>query len=108
MRHRKGIVEKIRDGMQEAIEHEKGTRQLTVHRVKLVPSAKPMTPQQIVKLRKDTVGVSQAVFANILSASPQTIRAWEQGCNKPRGVALRFMEVIKKNPEIATQMLHPA
>src|SRR5262249_7962403 len=41
---------------------------------------------------------SQAVFANFLGVSVQTVRAWEQGVNTPSSLASRFLDEIRHNP----------
>ena len=97
--------ERIRDGLEQAIDHAKGKKLLTVRRVRMPEPPEPMTPARIAKLRTQKVGVSQAVFARLLNASVKTIHAWEQGRTVPSGCALRFLQVIDKNPQVISSML---
>jgi len=52
-----------------------------------------------VKETRALLGASQAIFAQFLGVSVQTIRSWEQGVNTPNGMACRFMDEIRRDPE---------
>lgn len=41
--------------------------------------------------------VSQPVFACYLNTSESTVEKWETGANKPSGIALKLLEVVKKH-----------
>lgn len=97
---RNEFFERIRDSMTEFLDDLRHGRPLTVHEVQIPDSPKPMAARQIVRLRKDKLRVSQAVFAQLLNTAPQTVHAWEQGRNKPSGIALRFLRVIEQHPEV--------
>ena len=47
---------------------------------------------------RKALGVSQPVFAKILGASVQSVRAWEQGAKPPSGVARRLIGEIRHDP----------
>ena len=47
---------------------------------------------------RKALGVSQPVFAQILGASVQSVRAWEQGAKPPSGVARRLIGEIRHDP----------
>jgi putative transcriptional regulator len=48
---------------------------------------------------RERMGLSQTVFARVLNASPDTVKAWEQGKRKPDGMALALLEVADTHPE---------
>ncbi len=48
---------------------------------------------------RKALGVSQPIFAKILGASVQSVRAWEQGTKPPSGVARRLIGEIRHDPE---------
>ena len=48
---------------------------------------------------RERMGLSQAVFARVLNASPDTVKAWEQGKREPDGMALALLEVADTHPE---------
>lgn len=52
-----------------------------------------------VRATRDLLGASQSVFALLLGVSASTVRAWEQGAAKPSGMARRFMDEIRVDPE---------
>jgi len=48
---------------------------------------------------RERMGLSQTVFAKVLNASPETVKAWEQGKREPDGMALALLEVADTHPE---------
>jgi DNA-binding transcriptional regulator YiaG len=48
---------------------------------------------------RERMGLSQTVFARVLNASPDTVKAWEQGKREPDGMALALLEVADTHPE---------
>ena len=50
-----------------------------------------------VKTIRALLKVSQALFAQFLGVSPQTVRAWERG-QSPSDIACRFMDEIHRDP----------
>ena len=64
--------------------------------VKLQPT--PYNPGLLKKTRT-LLQASQATFAHFLGVSVQTVRAWEQGENVPSGIARRFMDEIRHDPD---------
>ncbi|MCI0638752.1 MAG: hypothetical protein L0Y72_03170 [Gemmataceae bacterium] len=65
-------------------------------RLELTPAA--YNPA-LVKSTRNVLKASQSVFAAFLGVSAQTVKAWEQGENKPSEMACRFMDEIRHNPE---------
>ena len=87
-------------GLQEAIAHARGAKKLRTRTVELVEPARTWNKYQIAKLRKKTYGVSQPVFASLLSVTTSTVRAWEQGQKTPSGAARRLLEVAEGDPQV--------
>jgi putative transcriptional regulator len=52
-----------------------------------------------VKATRELLNASQGVFAQFLGVSVKTLRAWEQGVNRPNGMACRFLDEIARNPD---------
>ena len=90
-----GLIE----GLKEAIEFEKGRRQLNVREVELPKKPPTWNNKQIVQLRRETLGVSQPVFASYLGISIAALRGWEQGQKHPSGAARRLLQVLSKDPD---------
>lgn len=73
------------------------SERFTCHRVIL--NLQPTTyDPNLVKLTRNGLGVSQALFAQFLGVSPKTVRSWEQGINTPNDMACRFMDEIRCDP----------
>jgi putative transcriptional regulator len=53
------------------------------------------TATQIKKIR-EAAKVSQPVFAMYLNTSESTVQKWETGAKKPRGTALKLLDVVNK------------
>lgn len=49
---------------------------------------------------REQMGLSQPLFAQVLNASPDTVKAWEQGKRIPDGMALALLEVADRHPEV--------
>lgn len=59
-----------------------------------LPGAVELTAKEIMAIREDA-GMSQAVFARLLSVSTGTLSKWERGEIAPRGPARRLLQIIK-------------
>jgi len=59
------------------------------------------TPEQIaVRQARRQLGVSQAVFADMLHTPVATLRDWEQGRFNPSGSAVLLAQIAADHPEI--------
>jgi putative transcriptional regulator len=95
----------LRSALQEGVDALRKGEVLTIREVHLPPQPKPMSPKEIMTLRKSKLRVSQQVFARLANTAPQTVHAWEQGRAKPSGVALRVLHLFDDKPEIAMELL---
>lgn len=86
-------------GLEEALEHEKGAKKLRTSELEIAEPARPWRKEQISQLRKQRFGVSQPIFAALLSVTASTVRSWEQGQKSPSGAARRLLEVAAMAPE---------
>jgi putative transcriptional regulator len=55
----------------------------------------PLEPTQIKQIR-ESINVSQAVFAAILNTSLSTVQKWEIGQKRPTGTALKLLHLVQK------------
>ena len=53
----------------------------------------------VAKIREST-GLSQARFAQLLGVSPRTLQDWEQGRRAPSGAARTLLLVASKDPNV--------
>ena len=94
----------IIQGAREAVAHKRGelplthvTRaKMTARRVGVVPP--PEFGDREIQRVREQLGVSQAVFADLLGASPSTVRAWERGARQPSEMARRLLELADREP----------
>jgi DNA-binding transcriptional regulator YiaG len=70
---------------------------MTVRTVKLNLRPKSMSADEV-KLLREKLCVSQAVFAEFLGVSASTVRDWEQSKNEPSGPACRLMVEMFRDP----------
>ncbi|HUF66461.1 MAG TPA: helix-turn-helix domain-containing protein [Gemmatimonadaceae bacterium] len=106
------LGELIIEGAGEALAHKRGelvarttTAPLTVREVEVVPPAE--FNEGDVRRVRERLGLSQAVFADLIGASASTIRAWERGARQPSDMARRLLELAERQPEIFEDALVP-
>ena len=98
MKHQSGgdpmnsMFEDLCEGLQEAIDYEKGNRDAKV-RTFLVSPVKRYKKNEIRDLRISS-GMTQAVFADLMGVSKKTVEAWECGRTHPTGAACRLMQIL--------------
>lgn len=63
--------------------------------LKLQPS--PVKPRTVKQARL-SLGLSQALFAQLLGVSASTVQAWEQGKRQPDPMACRVLAGIRRDP----------
>ena len=63
-----------------------------------------LKPAEIRAIR-NSVGMSQSVFASTFRLSLDTLKGWEQGKRKPDAAAANFLRMIKANPEFVQRTL---
>jgi putative transcriptional regulator len=108
MAKKKPLGQELIGALDDVLEFEQsgvGLRTTTVVRAE---PPRHWTKEQIARLRRDKLQISQPVFAALFTVSEQTIRAWEQGSREPSGIARRFMEIADRDPKIVLQLLKPA
>jgi putative transcriptional regulator len=61
-----------------------------------IAKAPDFEPAQIKQIR-EKVKVSQPVFALYLNTSESTVQKWEAGTKRPRGMALKLLDVVNRH-----------
>lgn len=99
------IVQKLQ-GFADALEKKEAiSERFICRKVELDLRREPYDPKRVKKTRQ-LLRASQTVFAFFLGVSVRTVRAWEQGNNTPSGVACRFMDEIRHNPNYWIERLN--
>lgn len=63
-----------------------------------IPEVKFATYQ--IKEIRESLNLSQTVFAKLLNVSPSSIRQWEQGKRHPTGATQVLLDLLKRSPHI--------
>ena len=92
-------------GLEEALAIERGEAEAPrrIRRVATVRDATVQPPRGYdargVQVIRERLGLSQAVFAQVLNSSPETVKAWEQGKRTPEGIALTLLQIADEHPQ---------
>ncbi len=76
----------------------------TVRMVRRLDPPGTYGPRSVKRLR-ESLGVSQAVFASVLGASVDLIQSWEIGHRAPSGMARRLLDEIERGRDYWRQKL---
>ena len=94
------LFEEIKEGLNQAIEYEKGNLKVK----KTTRTIKPLekfTSGEIKEIRVST-GLTQVLFAQYMGVSVKTVESWEAGTNHPDGAACRLLSLTRQNPTFPT------
>lgn len=86
------LFDDLCQGLNEAIEYEKGKGKAKVTTYTITP-VKKYSDKEIRKIRNDA-GMTQTVFARYMGVSKKTVEAWECGRSHPTGPACRLMDIL--------------
>jgi putative transcriptional regulator len=59
-----------------------------------------------VRAVRQQLGVSQAIFAQLLGVSQVLVRSWERGARAPAPVACRLLDIVRDNPQMVASLIH--
>jgi len=98
-------------GAREAVEHKRGRlpdarithAKVTVRSAEVTPA--PVYRKRDIQQIRGRLGLSQTLFAELIGASPATVRAWERGAREPSDMARRLLEVADRQPGVFTHIL---
>jgi len=97
---RRRVADEIMAGMRELermMEEGKTPEQMFTVRTVEIPDPGLYRSRQIRELR-ESLGVSQAVFAHLLGVSVILVKSWERGVREPSPLARRLLDTIKADP----------
>jgi DNA-binding transcriptional regulator YiaG len=69
-----------------------------------ITEPKPFASADVIRVRQ-SLGLSQTVFARALGKSPPTIRSWEQGERTPDPAANRMLEIVERHPRVLLEFV---
>ena len=91
----------IMDGLHElaaAVKEGAPLEQRFTVRTVSIPEPDTYSPTAVKRLREE-LGMSQAVFAELLGVSRMWIQGWERGVREPSALARRLMDTIRADPK---------
>ena len=91
------IFEDLREGLQQAIDFEKGTGKAKTTVFMISPVTKYSNKE--IKAIRNKAGMTQTVFANYMGVSKKTVEAWELGRTHPTGPACRLLNILDQGKE---------
>lgn len=94
----RNLFEDLREALQDAAQFARGEK-LDLRTVQRFPPPAPMSATAIRRLRR-RMNVSQAVFAQALNISLDTVQSWEQGLRRPSRAALRLLRIVERDPRV--------
>lgn len=71
---------------------------ITIRKVKLDLHPEPYGPDDVRDLRR-RLGVSQALFAELIAVSVDLVQKWEGGTREPQAVHCRLFDEIARDPK---------
>ena len=90
--------EQLIGGVNEVIAHLDGKQTLR-KTVITVPDEPPAYTAAEVRQLRETMQLSQGLFAKILNVSVNTVRKWEQDERHPSGPSARLLQIAQVHPE---------
>ena len=92
------LFERLKQGLEDGIAHEQGSRKLNVTEVVVPDPPKAYSADDVRRLRV-RLNMSQPGFARLLQVSSKTVQSWEQGVRCPRQSSARLLQFIE-HPEM--------
>ena len=97
------LFEDLREGLQEAIDFEKGKGKAKTTTLVISPVTKYSNEE--IKAIRNKAGMTQTVFANYMGVSKKTVEAWELGRTHPTGPACRLLSILECGTEYALSFI---
>ena len=91
------VYEGIMQGLNEAVAYNEGKLNVKTNTISISPV--PEFEAAEIKQIRNTLGMTQVLFAGFMGVSKKTVEAWESGRNRPDGPARRILEMLKVDPD---------
>ena len=86
------LFDDLKQGLEEAIDYEKGNGEARVKTYMIMP-IKEYSNKEIREIRIKA-GMTQSVFASYMGVSKKTVEAWECGRTHPTGPVFRLLDIL--------------
>lgn len=103
----RSVGESMIRGLEELLAVVKSGRPLHEHfTVRTLSIAEaPKFSRAAVRLLRQQLGISQALFADLVGVSKKLVEHWESGIRKPSPMACRLLDAIKRDPSFYVKMV---
>ena len=92
------VYESIMQGLNEAVEFEKGNLKANTSKLTVAPI--PDIQAAEIRNIRLSLEMTQVIFAAVIGVSAKTVEAWEGGRSKPSGTAKRMLAMLKSDPKL--------
>ncbi len=96
------LFDRLKQGLEDGIAHERGERKLKVTEVVVPDPPKAYSGDDVRQLRA-RLNMSQPGFARLLQVSNKTVQSWEQGVRRPQQSSARLLQFIE-HPELLSAL----
>ena len=102
MKEKLPLTNELSEGMKALAQSREGKRTLRTHTVEIKP-APEVSPRELVRVR-ESLNLSQALFAVYLRTNVRTLENWEQGRAKPNAQAALLINLVKRYPDTVQRL----
>ncbi len=99
---KRDLYAELSEGMKALAQAREGKRTLRTHSVEIKP-APGVSPRELVRVR-ESLNLSQALFAVYLRTNVRTLENWEQGRAKPNAQAALLINLVKRYPDTVQRL----
>ena len=99
---KRDLFAELSEGMKALAQSREGKRTLRTHPVEIKP-APEVSPKELVRVR-ESLNLSQALFAVYLRTNVRTLENWEQGRAKPNAQAALLINLVKRYPDTVQRL----
>jgi len=92
------VFKSLITGLEQAVEIENEKISACKQKVTIMPVEEFSNNE--IKAVRESLKMTQVIFAQILGVSKKTVEAWEAGVNTPNGSAKRIIGMLKEDPTI--------
>jgi len=100
MSKKRNLFEELTQGISEMRLHDTGKLTLRTLERALPNKPVPQLTPEVIKMVRERLNASQAVFARYLRVSKRTLENWEQGKARPNGQAVLLLLLVQKYPDM--------
>ena len=99
---KRDLFAELSEGMKALAQSREGKRTLRTHTVEIKP-APEVSPKELVRVR-ESLNLSQALFAVYLRTNVRTLENWEQGRARPNAQAALLINLVKRYPDTVQRL----